>query len=793
MRFQGARAGVRIDATEKTDGVSHYFIGAGARASVLNAGQYRRITYRNLYRGISLVLRGDAAALEYDFVVAPFADPASIHLAFDGSVRMELIATGDFVLYTPAGELRHRKPIAFQEIAGKRKPVEVSFALDESRHLSFRVGAYDPTAALVIDPAVVYTSASVMGQINGLTVDSAGNVYMTGSTPSVISNCWTSHFFGQSFPMACDAAFVAKLDPTGAKLLYYTILAGTSENRGVSIAVNRSGIVYVLGETLSADFPVTSNAVQSKYAGPPPPSPGGTIKPSGGDLFVAKLDPLGGVFYSTFLGGPQDEYAGRIRLDPSGNVYVSARSASSTFPTTPGAYLTSPSTGLVVAMVNPTATQVTWATWVDITEAEPNIPAIDLDATGALYVAAGAAVAKLSADGGSLIYKGTFGQTGDITYDMAVDPAGNAWVVGESAEFGGFIREVNSAGSGLAFSTTFGHGNTSARALSVALDSTNRVYVGGTATDLQTTPDAILPNTPNVTSPGFLSVLAPNGTVTYASYAPLGIVTLTLGGSGQVYTTDGKLVTKMDLGGGPPLPYVAYAADAASLLETGIVQPGELLTLFGQNLGPGAGQDLQLDANGNVGTLLAGTRVLFDGVRAPVLYVQSQQVKTVVPFGVHLGTMVQLEVEAAGQRSSPLALGIQTAGPEIFTLPGAPNGQIAALNEDGTMNSPQNPAPRGSVLSLFATGGVSFTPPLADGQIVPVPPPALTEPVQVFFQGELGDIVFAGAAPGSVAGEIQINVRIPTDLPAALNLDAVNISLRTGTGVSQATTTVAVR
>ena len=303
------------------------------------------------------------------------------------------------------------------------------------------------------------------------------------------------------------------------------------------------------------------------------------------------------------------------------------------------------------------------------------------------------------------------------------------------------------------------------------------------------TADALISNPPDPYAPGFLSVFNPDGSVAYASYVPKQIGPLTVDSSGQVYTADGSSVTKTDL----QLPYVASVLNSASLQDSGQVAPGELITLRGLGLGPRGGVSSQLDANGYVATSLGGTRVMFGGAPTSVLYASDQRVDTVVPFGAQPGSIVQVRVEANGQSSPPLPIKVAAADPAVFALFRGGRGQAAALNQDGTLNLPQNPATRGAIISLFETGGGSFEPPLSDGQITPVPGPALQLPVQVFFHGTPGEVVSASGAPGLVAGVIQINARVPADLPPRLNLDAVDINLSIGTVTSQAAISIAVR
>jgi len=617
---------------------------------------------------------------------------------------------------------------------------------------------------------VIYSTGPLQGTVSGLAADTAGNLYVTGYLRSNSSDVCGYGIFGIPFP--CDHAFVAKLDPSGTHVLYNTLLAGTSEDRGASIAVDSGGNAYVLGTTFSADFPVTTGAAQTKYGGPSIGiSLSGPLGP-GGDLFIAKLDASGKVVYATFLGGPDSETAGRIRVDSSGNAYVSGESGSK-FPVTPGAYLGSAgSFAGIVAKINPAGTQVIWATYV---EGGP-VAAIDIDGSDNVYTA-GTSVTELAADGKSAIYTTSAGLVDDFVTGIAVDSHGDAWLVGLLGAGGGFIRELSPDGSSTIFSTSLPL--TESTSPSIAVDAAGQVYVTGVASQITPTKNAVMPTYCTGVLPGFVTALDPDGNVIYSSYLnassnATGFPSLATGKPGQIYISDGQFLTKTDLNA-PPGPFADCSANAASF-SVGWSAPGQLISLFGVNLGPADGVGLQLDANGNVATTLGGTRVLFNGVPAPLLYVSSTQINTVVPFGVQSGIVAQVAIEIGGQAFSVLPLEIRDVAPGIFTLP-SPTGQAAVLNQDGTVNSPQNPAARGSTVSLFATGFGPFNPPLIDAEVAPAPASTLTLPIQVYFGNDpaltLGTLAFAGSAPGLVAGVVQINVQVPSSLPAGVNLNAV--------------------
>lgn len=230
----------------------------------------------------------------------------------------------------------------------------------------------------------------------------------------------------------------------------------------------------------------------------------------------------------------------------------------------------------------------------------------------------------------------------------------------------------------------------------------------------------------------------------------------------------------------------------AANYRPGPVSPGELISIFGSNLGPAEGAGVRLNDAGLVDTTLGGTQVLFDGVAAPLLYARADQVNAVVPFGVALKTSTLLEVEYLGASVFSATLDVRPAMPGLFTMDASGSGAGAVLNQDYSVNSPANPAGRGSYLYLWATGGGQTDPAGVDGQLLSggVLPRTLAN-VSVRIGGiPATDIYYAGGAPQLVAGVLQVDVRVPMEVapgpavPLLVTLDGIN---------SQGDVTVAVR
>jgi uncharacterized protein (TIGR03437 family) len=213
----------------------------------------------------------------------------------------------------------------------------------------------------------------------------------------------------------------------------------------------------------------------------------------------------------------------------------------------------------------------------------------------------------------------------------------------------------------------------------------------------------------------------------------------------------------------PAGPVVGCLAHAGDLLPTEIA-PGEIVSLFGMNLGPETAAAYRLDPAGRVATQLAGVRVLFDGIPAPLLYVSSRQINMIVPASVRGRKRVMVRVQSGAGASQMFPAYVADSAPGFFTLDGSGTGAAAALNQDGTVNSPANPARRGEVITLFGTGGL-WDPGAQDGQINPLAARPLSMDFEVWglSPSRPAEVLFSGPAPGQVAGVFQLNIRIPAD------------------------------
>ncbi|HUI43182.1 MAG TPA: SBBP repeat-containing protein, partial [Terriglobia bacterium] len=287
MKIEGASPVAFIHGTDELPGKSNYFIGNDPAKWRTGVPNYARVRYQDVYPGIDLVYYGNQRQLEYDFVVSSGADPQAIDLRVEGADRASLNTDGDLVLEAQGGRFVYHQPTIYQATNGARTRIPGGYVLGKveasgAREVGFRVGPYDHSRALVIDPSLSYSTylgGSKDDFANAIAVDAKGDAYITGDT---LSTNFPTLNAEQSACSSCSVnsvdAFVTKINASGSALVYSTYLGGLASDQGNAIAVDASGDAYVTGNTASTNFPITSGAFQQA---------------SGGlaDAFVTKLSP----------------------------------------------------------------------------------------------------------------------------------------------------------------------------------------------------------------------------------------------------------------------------------------------------------------------------------------------------------------------------------------------------------------------------------------------------------------------------------------------------------------------
>jgi len=595
LDFVGANPEVQPAGQERTPAMVSYFKGPRQQWKT-GLKTYGEVVYRNLWPGIDLVYSGTVSQLKYEFRVHPGADPDQIRLAYRGAKDLKVNTAGELEVSTPGGGFKDAQPYTYQERNGRR--VKVPSAYDVSGHshaYGFRVGKYDRSWPLVIDPAVlVYASfLGGSGQDGGghIAVDSAGNVYITGGVnsteltfPVTVGPDLT--FNGVPVSDVSVDAFVAKFNADGTALFYAGYIGGSDFDAAPGIAVDEDGNAYIAGFTSSteATFPVTR--------GPDLTHNGSS------DAFVARVNATGTALdYAGYIGGAGADAGTGIAVDRFGNVYVvgGTQSTETTFPTTAGP---------------------------------------DLSFNGITD----AFVAKVAADGTGLVYAGYIGGArDDAGFGIAVDHAGRAYVVGSTTSrqstfpvavgpdrtfnepfnaVGGrdaFVARVNSAGTALDYAGYIGGAGLD-EASDVEVDAHGNAYVvGGTASRQNTFPDGNgfgrLPGSDHTYNGGvfdaFVAKVNPSGTaLLYASYlggnADDSAASLAVDSEGNVYLTGYTSSTETTFPAvtGPDRTYNGGTGDA---FVAKVNAAGSLLVYAGFLGGAGedAGSGIAMDGSGN--------------------------------------------------------------------------------------------------------------------------------------------------------------------------------------------------
>jgi ASPM-SPD-2-Hydin domain-containing protein/centrosomal CEP192-like protein/beta-propeller repeat-containing protein len=338
LGIEGANPNAKIEGIDQLPGKSNYFVGNDPKKWHTDVPSFAHVKYNGIYPGVDLVFYGNQQRLEYDFVVAPGADPNVIAMKVDGARKMRIDSRGDLVLNVAGGEVELEKPVVYQNVKGGRREIGGKYVLAGNHRVTFAVDSYNRKEPLVLDPTLNYSTylgggggALISDAGSAIAVDASGNAYIAGQT------------FSTSFPSGAKgdgiaspvtnsgASFVAELNAAGTQLLYSAYLIGTttsSSDSAFGIALDPSGKVYVTGSTLALDFPTT--AANALNAGP-------LIANANGTAYLTKLDPTvngsSSLLYSTYLAGTGGDFANSVAADATGNAYVVGQTFSSGYPT----------------------------------------------------------------------------------------------------------------------------------------------------------------------------------------------------------------------------------------------------------------------------------------------------------------------------------------------------------------------------------------------------------------------------------------------------------------------------
>jgi hypothetical protein len=553
MHLVGANQNAQVSGLDPLPGTTNYFRGKDPRNWRTGVVSYSKVGYHDVYPGVDLVYYGNQRQLEYDFVIAPGSEAGNIKVSFGAAAATLDPATGDLVLHASGTTVRFNKPTAYQMEGDSKKLIESRFVLDAKNHaknsVTFALGAYDRSKALVIDPELSYSTylgGASSDYATSIAVDSTGSAYITGYTASANFPVTTGSLQTSCGGGSCVApnydAFVTKLNSSGTALIYSTYLGGSSQDYGYGIAVDGSGDAYIVGTTFSGDFPVTAGAYQTTCK--PALNIAQVVNCTTGDVFVTELNPAGSALvYSTYIGGSTTNEGDAIAIDSGGNAYITGYTKSANYPVTTGVFqskCSSCSKALVDAIVtklNAGGATLGYSTFLGGNNADVGY-AITLDSSDNAYITGytystnfptskgafettlggptSAFVSKINSTATTLTYSTYLNGTATGTSAcaacgsaIAVDSAGDAYVAGLTWETNfpttagsfqpafaggfhdGFVTKMNPTGTGLIYSTYIG-GSGDDGVTSVVLDSADNAYLKGNtfSTDFPVTPGA---------------------------------------------------------------------------------------------------------------------------------------------------------------------------------------------------------------------------------------------------------------------------------------------------------------
>lgn len=468
MTLDGARRHPGIEGVEAVAGKSNYFIGRDASRWKRDIPQFGAVRYEQPYPGIDLSFHADGRTIEYDWVVAPGADPDEIRMSFRGSSRMSIDSSGDLVFSIGGVEMRQKHPRIYQD----GREIEGHF-VRRGRSIGFEVAKYDRSRALTIDPILTYAThlggsgltnnePGVLQQsgdyANAAAVDGQGNVIVVGSTSSTNFPTKSGLYMTEPNPIN---GYITKFNPSAsgpASVIWSTYFGGDISTTVQSVAIDAQNNIYLLGNSSSSDLPVV-NAFQSTFDNDHNCTlTDGSTNPCRED-FVTKLSSDGTkLIYSSYLGGGEGEnFPAGIAVDSTGAAWVAGYTQADNFPVR-GQYY-----------------------------------------QGTIHGTQTGTVSKVSPDGSQLVYSTYLGGSSqEVFTGIALDTAGNAYVTGytysknfptvnayqtvlpSAAARAGIVAEINpNASPSLVYSTLL-DGTTSGSFLNaIAVDTKGNVYVGG--------------------------------------------------------------------------------------------------------------------------------------------------------------------------------------------------------------------------------------------------------------------------------------------------------------------------
>jgi len=892
MRFVGASADASARPRELQRRTSSYFLGSNSQSWINAAPHYREISYEGIYPGVDVVYYESDGAIEYDLLFEAGVQPDAVSMLWSAAEAVMLTEEGDLELRVGERTLRQSRPRAFERSPRGEREIPARYRMLSDGRIGLETERQDSALPLRIDPRIGL--ASYFGGVSediilAVRLDSSDGLWIAGHTSSA-----NFPIPEDDFPVRREAtdAFLSRLEKSrnsaGERIwevVATVFLGGGGNDRAVSVDIDPDGKLVVVGDTRSADFPVSKDAVQPSLSG-------------SSDIFIAVIQesdfpfprslraeragPDQGfpnsyeILYGSYLGGSADEVATEglvapvLPEDQPLCPVLAGLSDSPDFPTSVFSLQPARSGGFdgVVVFYCPDSSSAAayspiYATYlgglrpesdssvavapngsfcVGLTTPSAGLPANGLQVApvdgNEVYVRCSAPVRRVAglpftySDLGST-YIGGGGDDSLTAIRMLLDSddaeafhpllvmTSNSAEIGRPAGLPDPPETASTVRPGLQgiysaildnrlseLRSSFWLGGSNLEGAHAADSDGSCLAIAGVSESANLPVSGSFPQRQNAGQKdafaakicfdvnngfeatteysGFLGSsdvdealavdLGPNGNEVYGGRIGLPVIGL---GTAR-FQTVGDLPTvaaPQDAHAGGSSDGLLFelfrprvrpeAVVGAADFRFRAVAPGELISIFGLSLGPDENTPLELDQFGRISTQLGGTRVLFNGVAAPMVLASKNQINAIAPFSVKLRETSSIEVEVDGAKSIPVQIPVATTAPQIFTVNQGGNGPGAILNQNSSANSAQNPALPGSVIQIFMTGGGETTPSGVDGELIPFrqPFPALLADTTVRIGGRTADVEYAGGAPGLLHGVVQINARVPLDTP----------------------------
>lgn len=672
-----------------------------------------------------------------------------------------------------------------------------------SSETEFRGDAFliklDPAGSNIL--ASTYLGGTQGEVVKGLILDKDQNPILFGYTFS--SNFPVSNDAYQKVSLGNSDGFITKFNATATALVYSTLLGGNGADRIAAMTTDKDGNFYLAGDTSSNNFPVSASAPQRTLAG-------------NSDLFVTKFSNTWSLVYSTYYGGSGIEIGTGIAVDSTGGPWVTGTTTNNFFPVISASSLqdvyNGGNTDGCFFSLDATGSKVKTASFFGGERQEENVKVafhpdgsvlliattdstrfpVTRDAFARNSGARDILLVKVTSDLSELKYATYFGgANNDYLNAFIVDSAGAFYLAGttDSQFFPTTKGSFQPIWQGGADGFVFKIGSELPTLLNSAVIPIQAVLGGPPAYSEFTLTSSGAPlefrvsfsslgnwltaNPVLGTTPATIRVTADPTSLSLGNYT--GRVTITTQGAvtNSVVFVIPLIVNGSNVSTGPVISSAGILNGAS--FKSGPLSPGEIITIFGNGIGPVDLARAQLTSSGTVSKFIGSTRILFDGIAAPLIYVSANQSAAIAPYFLSNRSSTTVEVEYNGVRSNAVILPTGPSSPALFTIESSGSGLAAALDEDGSVNSQANPAKKGAVIVLFATGEGQTTPDGVDGQIAASVLSKPQLPVTVSIGGKTAEVLYAGAAPGLVAGVMQVNVRVPSDADSGDNAVVLNV------------------